>query len=278
MQKIFLILILLFPFGCKDTIKNTPDKTIKDTSLKKANEPKYQERPDSLSLLKILDSCLAYARQYRSKDFYKHNYETVPDDTSFIVTVQMLYGHLFSNDKKHLLIRREVPWATYLNIYLLQDDQLKAVVEREQGGMTYIGDTAEDVNGDDYKDFVVHWYPSSGCCLAEMYNVYLYQPQQGNFTHDYKFINPTFFPKEKVIRGLEYAHPGEAGLYKYEWNGLYVDTLEFIYPYFNQKGKFVRTTKQEYRPTKKEGVILNKLPKEYNKIDSNSLKWFFDKY
>jgi hypothetical protein len=160
----------------------------------------------------------------------------------------------------------------------LQDEQFKAVVKREQGGMTYIDDTAQDVNGDGYKDFVVHWYPSSGCCLAEMYNVYLYQSQEGDFTHDYQFINPTFFPKEKIIRGLEYGHPGEAGLYKYKWNGLQIDTIEFIYPCYNQKNKFVKMTHQEYRPTGSEGVILNKLPKEYAEIDSNSLRWFFDRY
>lgn len=278
MREFFLIFISLFFFGCKDTIKTTPDKIINDTTKEQANEPKYQERPDSLSLAKILDSSLSYAKEYQKSDFYKHNYETVPDDTSFTVEVQMLYGHLFASDKKHLLIRREVPWATYLNVYLLQANDFKLVIEREQNEMTYINDTLKDVNGDAYKDFLVHWYPSSGCCLAEMYNVYLYQPEFGNFTNYYKFINPTFFPDEKIIRGLEYGQPGEAGLYKYKWNGLQVDTLEFVNPYFNQKDKFVKTLKQKYRPTKEDGIVLSKLPKEYNNIDSNSLKWFFGKY
>lgn len=278
MQKFFLIFISLVFFSCKDTIRNIPDKTIKDTLLKNVNKPKYQERPNSLSLLKILDSSLAYARRCRLKNFYKHSYEIFPDDTSFTVTVQMLYGYLFSNDKKHLLIRRKVPWATYLNVYLLNGDDFKLVIEREQNDMTYINDTLKDVDGNNYKDFLIHWYPPSGCCLADMYNIYLYQPQSGSFTNDYEFINPTFFPREKKILGLEYDQPGEAGLYKYKWNNLKVDTIEFIYPSFEKKGKFIKTNKQQYRPTKKEGVLLNSLPQEYLRIDSNALKWFFDKY
>jgi hypothetical protein len=144
--------------------------------------------------------------------------------------------------------------------------------------MTYISDTLMDVDGDNYKDFLVHWYPSAGCCLADIYNVYLYQQQTGGFTKDYEFINPTFSPHEKVIRGLEYGHPGEAGLYKYKWNGFGVDTIEFIYPDFGQKRKFIRVTKSNYRPGKKERTVLNSLPKEYMKLDSISVNWFLGAY
>lgn len=278
MQKVIFILMSLFFVSCKDIIKDTPQKILNDTSIKQAVKPVDLESSDSLGLLKILDSSLAYAKKHQSSDFYKRNYEEVADEASFIVTVQMLYGHLFSNDRKHLLIKREVPWATYLTVYLLQGDDFKLVVDREQKEMTYIDDTSKDVDGDGYKDFLVHWYPSSGCCLANVYNVYLYQPQAGNFTGDYEFINPTFLPKEKMILGLRYGHPGEAGLYKYKWNGLKVDTLEFVYPCFDKKGAFIKTTKQDYRPTEKDGIMLNALPKEYLRINSNELKWFFDKY
>ncbi len=279
MQKTFLIFAVISLLSCYDLAKQELMRyttyTLKQYPIK---DEQKENASDSLKLSKILDSALKYAWQFRSKEFFKHDFKAYPDDTSFVVTVQIIYGYLFSKGKKHLLIRQEVPWATYCNVYLFQDEQFKAVIKREQGGMTYIGDTATDVNGDNNKDFVVHWYPSSGCCLAEMYNVYLYQSQEGNFTHDYQFINPTFFPKEKIIIGLEYGHPGETGLYKYKWNGFQIDTIEFIYPCYDQKNKFVKTTHQEYRPTENEGVILNRLPKDYREIDSNSLKWFFDRY
>jgi hypothetical protein len=115
---------------------------------------------------------------------------------------------------------------------------------------------------------------SSGCCRRDVYNVYLNQPDKGNFTQDYEFINPTFSAKEKIIRGVEYGNPGEVGLYKYKWNGLQVDTIEFIYPDANNKGQFIKTKKGAYRPTGKEGVVLKTVPKEYQKIES--YEWFAD--
>jgi len=140
--------------------------------------------------------------------------------------------------------------------------------------MTYIQDTIYDANGDGYNDFLVHWYPSSGCCRRNVYNVYLNQPDKGIFTHDYQFMNPTFSAKEKVIRGVEYGHPGEVGLYKYKWNGLQIDTIEFIYPDAKNLGQFIKTKKRTYSPTEKEGVVLKSVPEEYLKIES--YKWFAD--
>ena len=87
-------------------------------------------------------------------------------------------------------------------------------------------------------------------------------------------MNPTFFPKEKIIRGVKYGHPGEVGLYKYKWDHLQVDTIEFIYPYLKEDGKFIKTKTQQYRPTKEDGIVLNSLPKEYKSIES--IEWFLD--
>ena len=42
-------------------------------------------------------------------------------------------------------------------------------------------------------------------------------------------INPTFSPKEKIIRGVGYGHPGETEMYKYKWNGNTIDTMEYVY-------------------------------------------------
>ncbi len=40
-------------------------------------------------------------------------------------------------------------------------------------------------------------------------------------------MNPIFYPKEKVIRGMEYG--SDAPLYKYRWNNLKIDTVEYIH-------------------------------------------------
>lgn len=294
---IFLIFFLFILFNCTDAVQQK-QYTTTDTTRKATKKESYstaesltdeeqklrrkefeeQERLDSLRLLKVLNRVLQYAEWNKNKGSFQHEFEMMPDDTSFSVTTQLVFGNLFENNKKHLLVRRKVPWGAVCDIYLLQNDKFKSVVKRVQDGMTYIDDTTRDVNGDKYNDFLVHWYPSAGCCLADIYNVYLYQPQTGGFTNDYEFINPTFFPEEKIIRGLDYGHPGEAGLYKYKWNKLQVDTIEFVYPYFNQKGKFIKTKKPEYRPTEKEGIVLKSLPNEYKRMDSMAVSWFLDTY
>ena len=229
-------------------------------------------RIDSLRLDNVMKDVMKLAKANMQTDHFFKQYETQPDDSSYVVTVNLTIGHLFSNRQRHLLIRRQVPWCEYLDLYLIKDNNLKTVIFREQGSLTYINDTIRDVNGDGFKDFLVHWYPSSGCCRRDVYSVYLNQSDKGTFTSDYKFINPTFSPNEKIIRGVEYGHPGEVGLYKYKWNGLQVDTIEFIYPYVNPKGKFIKTKKGFYRPTLKDGEILNSVPDEYQKIES--YEWF----
>lgn len=295
MQKIFSFIIILSLFGCKDVAKQKQPISSIDTSQQhvkkndtlpgtkvmseegrelRRKEYEEQEKVDSIRLSNVLHIAMIYADRNKTRNSFQHEFETTPDDSSFNVTTQMLYGHLFVQSRKHLLIRRTVPWGAICNVFLLDNGNFKKVCEREQFGMTYINDTMRDVNGDGNKDFLVHWYPSSGCCRRDVYNVFLYQQQTGSFTKDYEFINPTFSPRERIIRGVEYGHPGEVGLYKYKWNGLQVDTLEFVYPYDNHKGKFIRTKTQEYRPTEKEGIVLTSLPAEYRRIES--IEWFLD--
>ena len=137
--------------------------------------------------------------------------------------------------------------------------------------MTYVSDTLQDVNGDGLNDLLVNWYGSNGCCLKNFYAVYLYQPQNGTFSNGYEFINPTFSAKEQVVRGVAYGHPGEAGMYKYKWNGLQVDTLEHIYFEKDEKGK---KTGKVIRKTNKE-ERLDQVPAEYKHI--YGYDWFLGK-
>ena len=281
---ILMLVILTIIFGCgqnanKDvnSIKQNdsiPKTTSKNNISKEERQKQIEEenRIDSLRLEIALNDALKVAQTEFKTDNFKKEYEIQPDDSSYIIKIEVLIGKLFKGNQKYFLLRRQVPWATYLDLYKVKDDKTEKIIEREQGGMTYIRDTIFDVNGDGHKDFLVHWYPSSGCCRRNIYNVYINQPEKGNFTQDYEFINPTFSAKEKIIRGIEYGHPGEVGLYKYKWEGLQVDTIEFIYPNANKKGQFIKTKKGAYKPTEKEGVVLKAVPKEYQKIES--YEWF----
>jgi len=283
---ILTLVILTIIFGCgqtanqdvnsitqNDSIPKTPTKNdlTKEERQKQIEE---ENRNDSLRLDIALKDAFKVAQTEFKTDNFKKEYEIQPDDSSYIIKIEIEIGRLFKDNQKYFLLRRHVPWATYLDLYKVKNDNAEKLFEREQGGMTYIRDTIFDANGDGHKDFLVHWYPSSGCCRRDVYNVYLNQPDKGNFTNDYEFINPTFSANEKIIRGVEYGHPGEVGLYKYKWNGLQVDTIEFIYPDANNKGQFIKTKKGAYRPTEKEGVVLKTVPKEYQKIES--YEWFAD--
>ncbi len=140
-------------------------------------------------------------------------------------------------------------------------------------------DTLQDVNGDGMNDFLVNWYGSNGSWLKNFYDVYLYQPQTGTFSEGYEFINPTFSSKEKVIRGVEYGQPGETEMYKYKWNGLQVDTLEYIYFEKNDKGKntgkVIRNRVLNNTGARKE-ERLSQVPAEYRRI--YGYEWFTGKF
>ena len=272
--------------GCGQTANKNKESYVQTDSIKSIDTRKQltkeerqkqieqEGRIDSLRLDIALKDAFKIAQTEFKSDNFTKQYELQPDDSSYIINIEILIGRLFKDNQKYFLLRRHVPWATYLDLYKIKGDKAENLLNREQGGMTYIRDTIFDANGDGNKDFLVHWYPSSGCCRRDVYNVYLKQPDKGNFTQDYEFINPTFSAKEKIIRGVEYGHPGEVGLYKYKWNGLQVDTIEFIYPDANNKGQFIKTKKGAYRPTEKEGLVLKAVPKEYQKIES--YEWFAD--
>ncbi len=89
--------------------------------------------------------------------------------------------------------------TVFVDVFLLKESKFQLVCNSLVDGMSYLYDTIKDVDGDHQKDFLIHWYPSSGCCRRDIYDVYLYQKAKGNFTSGYEFINPTFSPSEKII-------------------------------------------------------------------------------
>jgi hypothetical protein len=253
---------------------STNDTEKRFAKKKRQNQLAKDGRIDSLRLDIALKNAFKIAETAFGTGNFTKQYELHPDDSSYAINIEILIGKLFQGDQDYFLLRRHVPWATYLDLYKLNNSKIEQVIKREQGGMTYVRDTIFDVNGDGHKDFLVHWYPASGCCRRDIYSVYLKQTDKEKFTHDYEFINQTFSAKEKIIRGIQYGHPGEVGLYKYSWNGLEVDTIEFIYPDVSVPGQFIKTRKEAYRPTTKEGKVLKEVPKEYLAIES--YEWFAD--
>jgi len=284
MQKLLLIMMAGLIFSCQHAAKPEPITVIDSSHKTPSNDtlpPSHvmsdekQEKQDNTYRIRqsvILEHALTYANRNKNENAFQYEFRMTPEDNSGIVTTQMIFGHLFAQNKKHLLIRRISSTQTFCSIYLLEKEMFKKVCEQEQIGSTPDNDSIKDVNGDQYKDFLVHWYPYSDCCRRHIVNVYLYKPNTGSFSKKYEFINPTFFPEEKLIRGLEFGKPGKIGLYKYAWNGLTVDTLEFVYPNPNDRDKFIKTKTQTRNATEEDGTVLNNLPAEYKRIEG--IDWF----
>lgn len=274
----FLVSLVLSLFSCQEN-SNTRTLLKKDKKVEKPKSLDHKKQnsnqnADSLKLDSILEQAIQTVKpKLKLKSFFR-DYEALLDD-SVSIKVEIKLGHLFSNKNKHVMICRANHEYMLFDIYKIVDNKIENVIEfRDPWGPTFINDTIQDVNGDGYKDFVVQWYPSSGCCRRNIYDVYLNINGTDTFTNQYEFINPTFSAKEKIIRGVLYGHPGEVGLYKYKWNNLKVDTVEFIYPDQSDTTKRhnIKTYKRLYSSKNVKKEKLKSLPKEYKNIES--FEWF----
>lgn len=242
--------------------------------FKERTQMEEQEHADSLQLEKILQHALKTAHKHFGKTKFTEEYGKFVDGLPVRVEINMDYH--FSKDEPHLIIRRAEPSSLYIDIYskgLRKFEKAKSLVE---WSMTYVNDTIRDINGDGLKDFVVNTYGSNGCCLKAFSKVYLLKQDKKAFSEEFEFINPTFSPEEKIIRGVCYGHPGETDMYKYRWNAYQVDTLEYVSYETNAEGiktgKIITSTKRPFNNNSKTLKILNAVPAEYKKIEGYD--WF----
>ncbi|OHT45840.1 XAC2610-related protein [Flavobacterium tructae] len=242
--------------------------------LEKRAEIEKQDRIDNLKLDKVLSEALKIAIQNIGKDKFQKKY-TVKTDQDYNIKVEMNMDNHFTKNAPHLIIWRYGADKLCIDIYSKNGKKLKKVLSHDEWSMTYRNDTIRDINGDGLKDFVVNWYGSVGCCLKAFSNVYLLRKDNKSFSTDFEFINPTFSPKEKIIRGICYGHPAETEMYKYKWNGEAVDTIEFVSYEKNIKdqktGKIIISKNRSYN-NKKIIERLNSVPNEYQKIEGYD--WF----
>lgn len=256
-----------------DTLQTNLDQKERER-LKRRKEIEEQGYADSLRLDKVLQDALKIASQNMSRDRFIEKYEVFPDSTP--VSVEINLGYHFSKANPHLIIRRNEPSAIYIDIYSKDENKFEKVVSHEQWTLTYVNDTIRDINSDGVNDFVVNWYGSSGCCLKAFSDVYILKQDKKAFTANFEFINPTFSPKEKIIRGVCYGHPGETEMYKYKWKDEQIDTLEYVSYEKNEKGiktgKIIISAGRPHGDKFKKLKVLNSIPAEYRKIDGYD--WF----
>ncbi|WP_343532255.1 hypothetical protein [Pedobacter sp.] len=277
---LFLMSLVVSLSSCQEKSNNTKvplkNKKIEKPKSVASKKQSHKQNLDSLKLDSVLKEAINTVKpKLQLKSFFR-KYEALLDDSTSI-GVEIKLGHLFSNKNKHVMICRTNYEYMLFDIYKIVDNKIENVIKfHNSRSPDFANHSVQDVNGDGYKDFVVHWYPSSGCCRRNIYDVYLSINGTGSFTNQYEFINPTFSTKEKVIRGVLYGHPGEVGLYKYKWNNLKVDTIEFIYPDQSDTTKrhYIKTYKRLYSSKNVKKEKLKFLPKEYRNIES--FEWFND--
>lgn len=207
----------------------------------------------------------------RSREPLDTSFEFIHHDSLPAVRIDLQRGHLTEDEHVYAYLSRKINHFTHVSLYLMQHQKWKPVLQREFEYAYFKGDSIFDVNGDGSPDLVLMSYPASGCCLANVHHVYLHLPNQGTFTPEYEFINPTFSPAEKLVRGVNYGHPGMTELYKYRWNGLRVDTLEWIQPFPPQSKTYVRTRPPLLHHPEK-GSPVRSIPSEYRQV--NGFDWF----
>lgn len=242
--------------------------------LERRKQIEEQDKIDSIRLSSVLDKALMIASRNTDLKSFTLEFDSELDST-FNVTTTMKMDTLFSDKHKHLIIHRNSPYQINIDIYIKQETKFEKVFAYEESNMIYVNDTIQDVNDDGHKDLLINWFPSSGCCLRNHSSVYLIQSDKGSFTTKYDFINPTFSVKEKVIRGVRYGHPGETELYKYKWNGLNVDTVEYIYPDIRRKGHYLKSDRLPYISKGVTETKLKDVPVEYKNI--YGYDWFLGK-
>jgi hypothetical protein len=160
-------------------------------SLKK---PKTIDQ-DSINLGTMMHDVLLYAYKHRNTTYQKKKLSSW--NFGYDSGAVLSFGYFFSPKTKHLIVKRML-WGTTLavDVFVYKNSKFKAVCSQSLNNLTFLDYTITDVNGDHLKDFLIHWYPSSGCCRRDIYDVYLNR-SDGKFTKNYEFINPTFSAHKK---------------------------------------------------------------------------------
>ena len=203
-------------------------------------------------------------------DSYTVNEETIPTQ------IELNFGTHFSPGIKHLILKATDPGLISIRIYKISDGKFVKVMNHQEGTITNVNDTIQDINGDELKDFIVNWYGSSGCCLKAFSEVFILQKDKKTFNPNIQFINPTFSPKEKVVQGVCYGFPGETEMYKFRFQGDQIDTEEYVSFERNQNrqktGTILITNSRLHMDGVKVIKRMMQVPEEYYNI--NGYDWF----
>lgn len=280
MKTCFLVFLFFLAIGCKHsaTPDNIPIKAEAATQPRVFDED-WQARGDRIRdtnyqyLNRLLNQILQTMEQHKQDMVFNGHI-----DTSVYHFKNMFaafhFGHIFSTDKKHLVVKRFINeydgfrGSLFADIYILKNNRFKKVVA-DTANIGYYEDTLIDMNVDGFKDFVVSQYSTAGCCPRDDKTAFLYDEKSGGFKET-GFFNATFDNANKLIYEMDYGHPGEVAIEKSKWKGLSKIKIESICPtHFEDRiDSFVKPytfTKTIY-PSEKQ-LIIKDIPNEYKKLE-----------
>ena len=182
------------------------------------------------------------------------------------------FGHLFANDRQHLIIKRfineygDYETSLYSDIFLLDKKSFKKVAA-DTSDNGYGEDYFEDVNHDGYKDYIVQSYSRAGCCPRSLEMGYVYNSQNGHFKN-LDFFNRETDSLTTNFFETSYGLYNYINLYKYKWQGLKKVLLEEIYLIPTKEGTMnshpTSYTRILYPGERKQKI--KKLPREYARL------------
>lgn len=186
-------------------------------------------------------------------------------------SLKVIKGNLFSKNIKHGVVMYALGPVIFLNVYNLSNKKAKIELTYEINQMNFITDSIHDINGDSVNDLSIHWYPSSGCCLADIYDCFIYNEIDNNFIKT-KIINPIFKPDERITHSMSYGHPGDTKIYTLKWNVLTTDTI-MIYSW-KENNTFWKEKIYDTLQIKSKGNInyVNEIPVEIKEM--YFIDWF----
>jgi len=278
--KFFFLTVILGVFSCQEnkTVSTENQETQKtdsskiDLSQEDTINPYDKER--EMLIKEAKEKIKILIKENKNEKVIKYNYERISKvDIPRDLSIEINAGNIFTESDIHAVLYVSLYTVICIYHYDLKSESLQTVLYLDEyGSENYQRDAIRDVNGDNKKDLIIDLYQMSGCCWVQPFDVYLFQSKT-KFTGKYEFVNPTFYPKEQVIRGITYGKDGikyEEGLYKYKWNGLEVDTVEFIYQNEDDKtgNTYFKTNQDIYTWKNTKKIKLNSIPKEYYSIDN----------
>lgn len=218
--------------------------------------------PDSLILIPIWEKALNVVKQHKDSNYHTSKILVLNKDHDIPIRVDIRVGNLFSTVHKHAIVLCTILHNSYVKVFNIDEQLYK--IELYHDPYVYQSDTIFDINRDGSQDYVLNWQPPTGCCVYSSCEIWLYDKYINSFKQQYGFTNADFFLQEKMIRGCRTTSSPEVyHIYKYHWNKMLLDTIEYIFPHQTLKEKFLRVT-----PDDTVGKVLDQIPIEYFSVTS----------